>query len=91
MAKKKKQQTQPQKARSVTEQAVYNVAVPEELLKRAEKEFPKESYWTPYKAAQKYGLTLSTARKLLKMLEEKGVLSLYTPNKRSPVYVPKSK
>ncbi|MCE4614251.1 MAG: 30S ribosomal protein S25e [Desulfurococcales archaeon] len=88
MAKKKKQSSQPQKARSMTEQAMYNVAVPEELIKRAEKEFPKESYWTPFKVAQKYNLTLSSAKKLLRIMEEKGVVALYTPNKRSPVYVP---
>ena len=89
MAKKKKQAAQVQKARSATEQAVYNVAVPAELVKRAEKEFPKESYWTPFKVAQKYNMTLSSARKLLKIMEEKGVIALYTRNRRSPVYVPR--
>jgi small subunit ribosomal protein S25e len=89
MAKKKKQAAQPQKARSATEQAVYNVAVPEEIIRRAEREFPKETYWTPFKVAQKYNMTISSARKLLKIMEEKGVIALYTRNSRSPVYVPK--
>ena len=84
---KKKQQTAA-KARSITDQAMYNVSVPDALLSRAEKDLVREAYMTPYTVAQKYNVTISTARKLLKMLEEKGVLKLYSKSRRSPVYVP---
>lgn len=86
--KGKKKQQAPQKARSITDQAMYNVSVPDALLVRAEKDLVREVYMTPYTVAQRYNVTISTARKLLRMLAEKGVLKLYSRNRRSPVYVP---
>ena len=78
-------------SRTLTEQARYDVSVPEELLNRARRDLVKEAYLTPFKVAQRYNITISTARKVLKMLEEEGVLVLFTPNRRSPVFVPKDK
>ncbi|MCE4602915.1 MAG: 30S ribosomal protein S25e [Desulfurococcales archaeon] len=78
-------------SRSLTEQARYDVSVPEELLKRARRDLARESYVTPFKVSQRYNVTISTARKVLRMLEEEGTLVLFTPNRRSPVYVPKDK
>ncbi|MEB3773735.1 MAG: 30S ribosomal protein S25e [Desulfurococcales archaeon] len=77
--------------RSLAEQARYDVSVPQELINRAKRDLVREQYLTPFKVAQRYNVTISTARKVLKMLEAEGVLVLFTPNRRSPVYVPRDK
>jgi len=78
-------------SRSLAEQARYDVSVPMELLERARRDAFKESYLTPFKVAQRYNVTISTARKVLKMLADEGVIVLFTPNRRAPVYVPRDK
>jgi small subunit ribosomal protein S25e len=78
-------------ARSLVQQAEYDVSLPQELLERARRDVKREKYLTPFKVHQKYNVSLSTARKLLKTLEEEGVLVKFTANRRSPVYVPKEK
>ncbi len=89
MAKKKKESTKQSKARSIVQQAEYDVSLPKELIERAKRDVKREKYLTPFKLHQKYNISLSTARKLLKALEEEGVIIKFTSNRRSPVYVPK--
>ncbi len=92
MAKKKgKREEGGQKGRSLVTQALYDVSVPPELLERAKKDARREKYLTPYTVSQKYNVTISTARKLLRMLEEEGVIVKFSSSRRSPVYVPKEK
>jgi len=78
-------------SRSLAEQARYDVSVPQELIMRARRDLLKEQYLTPFKVAQRYNVTISTARKILKMLEAEGELVLFTPNRRSPIYIPRDK
>jgi len=91
MAKKKAKGGPAKQARSAVKQAEYDVSLPDELLERARKEVRREKYLTPFKVHQKYNVSLSTARKLLRALEEEGVLIKFTANRRSPIYVPKEK
>ncbi|MEB3780280.1 MAG: hypothetical protein GSR85_08640 [Desulfurococcales archaeon] len=77
--------------RSLAEQARYDVSVPTELVERARRELVRDRYLTPFRVAQRYNVTLSTARKLLKILEDEGLIVLFTPNRRSPLYLPKDR
>ncbi len=90
---KKKQKGGPSKgvARGLVEQAEYDVSLPEELVERAKRDLKREKYLTPFKVHQKYSVSLSTARKLLRRLEEEGLVVKFTPNRRSPIYIPKDK
>ena len=78
-------------ARTMVQQAEYDVSLPEELVERAKRDFRREKYLTPFRVHQKYSISLTTARKLLKKLEEEGVLVKFTANRRSPIYVPREK
>ncbi|MCE4627663.1 MAG: 30S ribosomal protein S25e [Desulfurococcales archaeon] len=91
MAKKKGKGAQQKQARSLVKQAEYDVSLAPELLERARRDIKREKYLTPFKVHQKYNVSLSTARKLLKALEEEGLIVKFTPNRRSPIYVPKEK
>ncbi|AFZ70867.1 ribosomal protein S25 [Caldisphaera lagunensis DSM 15908] len=58
-----------------------------ELISRVKKDLAKLNYVTPYKVANSYNVALSTARRILKELEKEGVLVLYSPSRRNPVYI----
>ena len=58
-----------------------------ELISRVKKDLSKLNYVTPYKVANSYNVALSTARRILKELEKEGVLVLYSPSRRNPVYI----
>lgn len=62
-----------------------------QFIERAKRELVREKWLTPYKVAQKYGITVSLAKKLLRELEAQGVLVLFSRNRRAPVYLPKDK
>lgn len=92
MAKKKKGGGgEEKKGRSIVVQAEYDVSVPKELLERARRDAKRERYLTPWTVSQKYNVSLSTARKLLRMLEEEGVIVRFSGSRRAPVYLPKEK
>ncbi len=78
-------------SRSLVDQARYDVSLPDELLKRAKRDLKREKYLTPLRLAEKYNVTLSTARKILKSLEEEGLIVKFGRSRRSPVYVPVDK
>ncbi len=82
---------QKKQARSAVTQAMYDVSVPPELLERAKRDAKREKYLTPFTVAQKYNVSISTARKLLRMLAEEGVIVYFSRSRRSPVYVPAEK
>ncbi|MGB9785437.1 MAG: 30S ribosomal protein S25e [Fervidicoccaceae archaeon] len=89
MPKQKKEEKQQSSARSLVQQAEMNVSVPTDLLKRAEREVKGMDYITPFSLAQKLSVSISTARKILKMLEESKAVEIVSRNRRSPVYAPK--
>ncbi len=92
MAKKNvKGKQQASKGRSLVTQAEYDVSLPKELLERAKKDLRREKYLTPYRLSQKYNVTLSTARKIIRALEEEGLIVRFGGSRRTPVYVPASK
>lgn len=78
-------------ARSLVEQAEYDVSLPEELVERAKRDLRREKYLTPFRVHQKYNVSLTTARKLLRRLEEEGLIVKFSSNRRSPVYVPRDR
>jgi small subunit ribosomal protein S25e len=60
-----------------------------ELLAKVEKEIARaeDPYVTPSTIAQKYGVKVSTAKKILRLLEEKGLVKLVSRTRRTRVYV----
>ncbi len=65
----------------------YTAYVPEQLYKRIAREIRREKYITPYMLAEKYSMTISLARQVLRRLEKEGIVKLYSPNRRAPIYV----
>ncbi|BAN91023.1 30S ribosomal protein S25e [Aeropyrum camini] len=65
--------------------------VTEKLVAQARREVEREKWVTPHKLAQKMGIKVSIARRVLRILEEEGVLVLFTRNRRSPLYLPKKR
>lgn len=62
-----------------------------QFVERAKRELSREKWLTPYKVSQRYGITVSLAKRLLRELEKQGVVVLFSRNRRAPVYVPKSR
>lgn len=89
MPKQKKEEKQQSSSRSIMQQAEMNVSVPADLFRRAEREVKSMDYITPFSLAQKLSVSLSTARKILKMLEQSKAVEIVSRNRRSPIYVPK--
>jgi small subunit ribosomal protein S25e len=65
--------------------------VPKELIERAKRDLRRESHLTPFRLAQRYDVTISVAKKILKILEEEGLIVRVGGTRRSPIYVPKGK
>jgi len=89
MPKQKKEEKQQTSSRTIVQQAEVDVSVPAELLKRAEREVKGMDYITPFSLAQKLSVSLSTAKKILRMLEESKAVELVSRSRRSPLFVPK--
>lgn len=62
-----------------------------QFVERAKKELSREKWLTPYKVSQRYGITVSLSKRLLKELEKQGEVILFSRNRRAPVYVPKAR
>lgn len=78
-------------SRSTYVQAIYDVAGSEDLINKIAKDAARSKFLTPYMVAEKYGIQLGAAKKILRYLAERGVLKLYSPGRRVPIYVPASK
>ncbi|MEM0042587.1 MAG: hypothetical protein QXN94_02775 [Thermofilaceae archaeon] len=52
------------------------------------KEISRATYITPYMLHSQYGLRISEAKRVLKALEEQGLLKLVSGNRRVKIYVP---
>ncbi len=76
--------------RSITKQALYDSHATEELVDRVRRDVRRGqySYLTPYLVSEKYSISLSTAKKILRELVNDGMIELFSPGRRSPVYVP---
>jgi len=83
--KKKEKKETTQTSRTATQ---VEVGLDETTIKRSEKIVSELSYVTPYMLSQKLGSSISMARKALRFLAEKGVVKLYSPGKRDPIYIP---
>lgn len=62
----------------------------EDILKRLEKEVKKSDvkYYTPYTLANQLNIKISVARRILREAERKGILTLYSGGRRTPIYIP---
>ena len=78
---------QPQQA-SVIQKTTYEVTLPEDLYRRAKREVLNEKAITPFMLAQKLGVSISASKRILRRLESEGVVKLYSPGKRCPIYIP---
>ncbi len=65
--------------------------LPEGLLQKARRELSRGRYHTPYRVAQRYGVTISIAKRILRILEEEGVLVRYSGTRRTPIYLPRDR
>jgi len=60
----------------------------EASLASIEKEVSKWRYATPFTVASRFNIRISTAKRVLKALEEAGTLRLVDGNRRVRIYVP---
>ncbi len=96
MAPKKKGKSDKQQkyldkgSRSITQQALYEAHAPKELVDRVRRDIKRRQfdYLTPYLLSEKYTVTISTAKKILKELLDGGEIKLFSAGRRSPVYIP---
>jgi small subunit ribosomal protein S25e len=84
-------QQRQKEARSTVQQAAYDVGLPEELVEKVKGDLRRERYLTPFKVAQRYDVSISTAKRILKALEKDGLLVRVGGTRRSPIFVPKGK
>ncbi|MEN2999150.1 MAG: hypothetical protein ABDH61_01025 [Acidilobaceae archaeon] len=70
-------------------QAQLETNLSQEILTKAKAELPKEKYVTPYKVAQKYGIKVSAAKRLMKILASEEVLARSGGNRRTPIFSPR--
>jgi len=66
----------------------YTAFVPDDLYRRIARDIVKEKYVTPYLLAEKYNMTISLAKQVLRRLEKEGIVKLYAYNRRAPIYIP---
>jgi len=61
-----------------------------ELVSKVEREIRKseDPYITPFTISQKYGIKVSSAKRILKLLEEKGLIQLVSHTRRVRAYRP---
>ncbi|NPA98384.1 MAG: 30S ribosomal protein S25e [Crenarchaeota archaeon] len=64
------------------------IEVTGDIVKRFERDLKRGSFKviTPYQLAQAYSIRISTARKLLRIASEKGLIKLYSGG-RNPIYI----
>lgn len=73
------------------EKEVRKVMLDEELKSTMEEEIPKMSLITPSIISAKYKIRVSTAKEILRELENKGKLRLVEQNRRLKVYTSQAK
>lgn len=68
-----------------------DVVIDPEVVSSIESDVARMKYVTPFILSRRHELTISAARRVLKLLESKGVVELYSKSRRSPLYVPSQK
>ena len=68
----------------------FTAFVPDNVVKRISREIRREQFVTPNMIAERYSMTVSLAKKVLKRLEKEGLVELYAPNRRAPIYIVKA-
>lgn len=61
--------------------------VDEALLQKAAKELEASGFATPFSLSKKLEVKVSLAKKILRILAERGAAKLYSGGKRCPIYV----
>ncbi len=87
---KEKKVKKPVKTEGVKESyvlALLETGLSQDLIEKAKVELVKEKFLTPFRVAQKYGIKISAARRLLRILADEGLLTLISGNRRTRVYV----
>lgn len=76
--------------RSIVKQALYDAHATDELVNRVKKDVKRGqySYLTPYLVSERYSISISTAKKILRVLLDEGVINMFSSGRRSPIYVP---
>ncbi|MEM1627734.1 MAG: 30S ribosomal protein S25e [Desulfurococcaceae archaeon] len=71
--------------------SLYMTIKVEDILKKIQSEVSRKAvkYYTPYTLAQAYGIKVSFAKRVLREAVKRGILELYSPGRRSPVFVPR--
>ncbi|EHP69580.1 MAG: 30S ribosomal protein S25e [Metallosphaera yellowstonensis] len=64
-----------------------NIVISDEMVKRVQEEIKKEKIITPYNLATKASITLSVAKRILKDLNQQGVIKEVYRNRRTAIYV----
>lgn len=63
--------------------------LPQEIIQKAKVELPKEKFVTAYRVAQRYGIKISAAKRLLKILSQEGIMKKAPgSSRRTLIYVP---
>ncbi len=82
--KKEKKKAQSKTGKEVISR---NVVIDEETRKKVEDELKNENVITPYVLAQKAGVSISVAKKILAQMAQEGSVKLVAKNRRTAVYV----
>lgn len=67
-----------------------NITISNDTIKKIQEEISKEKIITPYVLANKVGVTLSVAKRILKDLNSQGVIKEQFRNRRTGVYIANS-
>ncbi len=87
MSARRARRPAPQPAETAA-RARLEVEVPESLYQRIKREIVREKFVTPYMLAERYNMTITLAKRVLRRLVREGVLRVYSYNRRAPIYVP---
>ncbi len=77
-------------SRSIVKQALYDSHTADELVNRVRKDLKRGqfSYLTPYLVSEKYSISISTAKKILRVLLNENAIRVFSGGRRAPLYVP---
>ncbi len=77
--------------RKATRGVTHHVVADEGIVDKAQKVVKSMNFVTPSALAEKLGVDMGLAKRILRDLENRGVLKLYSRNRRIQIYVPAGK
>jgi len=88
MAKGKKRRREEPQETTTRVSLAGQIDITPELVKRLERDLKRNTFnvLTPYTLAQSYNIRISTAKKLLREVAKKGIITLYSGG-RNPIYI----